>query len=185
MQAPVSFNLTEHLRHAIKRAEDIDFDALEGYLIEPLIEPMPPTTIALTPPASPAPANIDIGRLGVQHHPISTTRRSEPPKPSPTTGSIESKLRKARGHAKRSVQREAFRQSAPYGEYKVKPTALRHIVRLAKPIKTTLKTKKLPHTKNGYTGGRDKGVERRVFELHELVGEGSTHGFELKSWDGK
>lgn len=94
------------------------------------------------------------------------------------------KLRKARGHARRRVKREAAIAAAPYGQYAVKPNALRHIVRSAKPIKTALKTKKLPHTKNGYTAGRDKATQRRVYELDELVGEHSAHGFELKPWDG-
>ena len=89
--------------------------------------------------------------------------------------------RKKRGHAKRAAQREAERHGGPSG-YKVNPSATKRHIRPAVAIKTKLETVKLKVTKNGYTGGRDKGGRRRIYTPEELESE---EGMRRVSWNGE
>ena len=98
---------------------------------------------------------------------------------------IEDTRRKRRGHAKRAVERLEAKRAAPYGEYAIKPKVLNQYVRPATYINTKLDAMKLKHTKYAYTGGRDNGGQKRIFELHELVGENSQFKFKLERWDGQ
>jgi hypothetical protein len=83
-----------------------------------------------------------------------------------------------------AVQRLQAKRAAPYGQYSVTPMVLNTYVRPATSIDTKLNAIKLKHTKHAYTGAKDKGGLKRIFELHELVGEGSEFKFKLEHWDG-
>lgn len=68
----------------------------------------------------------------------------------------------------------------------IKPALLlRHLEAAAGGHQTNFTADAMPHTKTGYQGLRTRGVAKRVYELAELVGEGSKLGMELKRWDGK
>lgn len=190
IQAPTHFDFAEPLRKAIERAEDIEWDALEGYPIEPLIEVVASphhTPFSSSTPLDPNLDSIEPNHCSAPPPHISPTFQSQPStSKQPTPGSIEKQRRKANGHLKQRTKRRAAKGVALYGEYAVKPNALRHVVRPATPIKTTLKTEQLPHTKGGYTGGRAVGgPDKKVYEIYELVGEDSTEGFDLREWDGR
>jgi len=96
---------------------------------------------------------------------------------------IEDTRRKRRGHAKRAVERLEAKRAAPYGQYMIKPMVLSKYVRPATSINTKLNVMKLKHTKYAYTGGRDNGGQKCIFELHQLVGENLQFKFKLERWD--
>jgi hypothetical protein len=77
------------------------------------------------------------------------------------------------------------KRTTSYGDYSVKPVMLNRHVRPATAFQSQLKTKKLKHTKNAWTGARDKGGYKRVFALDEMVGENSIFDFQLERWDGR
>lgn len=85
----------------------------------------------------------------------------------------------------RALKRKMAKQMGAFGNYSVKPKAIHRHVCPAVGIATQLKSETLKHTKNTYTGGRDKGGHGRVFQLEELVGPGSKFGFTLEKWDGR
>ena len=105
--------------------------------------------------------------------------------PKYTCGSVENSLRKKRGHAKHAMQRAEQKHAAPFGDYMVKPSVLNRYVHPAVAIQSELRTKKLKHTKNAWTGARDKGGYKHMFTLDEMVWEGSIFNFQLERWDGR
>jgi hypothetical protein len=98
---------------------------------------------------------------------------------------MEDTRRKDCGHAKHAVERLEAKQAAPYGQYVIKPMVLSKYVWPATSINTKLDAMKLKHTKYAYTGARYNGGQKRIFELHELVGENSQFKFKLECWDGQ
>ena len=182
----------EHLVHeAIIRESELDDDDTEGCVFEAITMPS-----LLYPLPLPPPLPVDAPALQPQSGPSHTLantalRPSLSPEalthevPKYTHGSVENSLCKKRGHAKRAMQRMEQKRAVPFGEYAVKPSVLNRHVRPAAAIQSELKTKKLKHTKNAWTGARDKGGYKRVFTLDEMVGEGSIFNFRLERWDGR
>ena len=182
----------EHLVHeAIIRESELDDDDTEGCVFEAITMPSLLYPLPLPPPL-PVDAPASQPQSGPSHTLANTALRpSLSPEaltheaPKYTYGSVENSLRKKRGHAKRAMQRMEQKRAAPFGEYAVKPSVLNRHVRPAAAIQSELKTKKLKHTKNAWTGARDKGGYKRVFTLDEMVGEGSIFNFQLERWDGR
>lgn len=181
------------MQSALRREEELEDDATEGIELEPLtpfsspLSPLPQEYQSppsddlppLPPPALPFPP-----AQAAWH---SLPRRTVAPiaSNSSTPGqSIEQLRKKARSKSQKAVARLMQKRAANFGDYAVKPKVLNHHVRGATAVDTKLNTKKLGHTKNGYTGARDKGGHRRVYGLAELVGDQSL-GFKLQPWDGK
>jgi hypothetical protein len=96
----------------------------------------------------------------------------------------EDSRRKCRGHTKRAIERLEAKRAAPYGEYVIKPKVLNKYVMPATSINTKLNATRLKHTKHAYTGIKEKGSPKCIFELHELMGENSQFKFKLERWDG-
>lgn len=163
------------MRKAIELEAAVEGEDIEGFELEPLDvasdSPSPPALAPLSstdgPPTSSSLAYGPALSLG----PIQ--RRAK-----------EAQHRKQKGNARRTIRRQIEKSAARDGEYTTKPRIIDRYVRPAKPITTKLQTKKLGHTKNAYTGARDKGGRKRTHELKDLVGEGSL-GFKLIEWKGK
>jgi hypothetical protein len=180
---------------------ELDDEVTEAYSLDPVTTPFSsPTPLSPIPdellqspcrsavlgttcPASPEP--LPHGTMSV---PLLTSgvKAKPPPRGAPKypRGSAEDALRKKRGKAKRAMQRLKEKRAAPLGHYAIKPAVIKHHVRPAAAIATKLNTTKLQHTKNGWTGARDKGGFKRIFTLDEMVGENSF-GFRLERWDGR
>jgi hypothetical protein len=108
--------------------------------------------------------------------------RHAPPKP----GTAESAYRKAKGKAREKVKAQQRKDAAPYGDFAVKPRLVnKHIKKPGTTIRTSINAGNLPHTSTAYLGMRDSSGSRKVFQLEELVGEGSKYRFELRKWDGR
>ena len=129
------------------------------------------------PPASPQPTNFS--------HVDSTMTSPSHGKSRSGTGLTEDSRRKRRGHANRAIECLEAKRAAPYGEYAIKPKVLNKYVWPATSINTKLDAIRLKHTKHAYTGGKDKGGLKRLYELRELVGEDSHFKFKLECWDGR
>jgi hypothetical protein len=186
------FDFGHLVREAIIRETELDDDDTEGCAFEAIT--MPSSSYSSPPPP---PLTVDAHALQPQPGPSHTPANTPALQPSPspeslthevpkyTRGSVENSLRKKRGHAKRAMQRAEQKRTAPFGDYAVKPSVLNRHVRPAAAIQSELSTKKLKHTKNAWTGARDKGGYKRVFTLDEMVGEGSIFNFRLERWDGR
>lgn len=177
---------------AIHREGALDDDFTEGYAVEPAFTPFSSPT-PLSPvsdaaaPSSPIPNDLTqlptplpAGEPSLQ--PLPPASPSQYPK-DPGRG-IERARKKDRAKALRTLKRELSKRSNGFGDYAVKPRVLHRHVRPAIALPTRLKSGNLRHTKNAYTGGRDKGGHGRVFTLEELVGPGSKFQFTLEKWDG-
>lgn len=185
------FDFAHLVREAITRENELDDDDTEGCALEAITmpsssrsQPVPPllTVDALAPQPQLGPLCTAVNSPASQPSPSRESLTHEVPKY--TRGSVENSLRKKRGHMKRAVQRMAQKRAAPFGDYAVKPAVLNRHVRPAAAIQSELKTRKLKHTKNAWTGARDKGGHRHVFTLGEMVGESSVFNFRLERWDG-
>jgi len=185
------FDFGHLVREAIIRESELDDDDTEGCAFEAVSVPSLSCPLSLLPRAANTLASPP------QSEPSHTTTNAPVSQPSTSPespayelpkyahGSIENSLRKKRGHAKRAMQRLERKHGAPFGDYVVKPSILNRHVRPASAIQSGLKTKKLKHTKNAWTGARDKGGHKRIFTLDEMVGEGSIFNFRLERWDGR
>lgn len=198
---PADFDFGQLVLNAVAVERELDDDDTEGYSLDPVTTPFSsPTPLSPIPdellqspcrsavlgttcPASPEP--LPHGTMSV---PLLTSgvKAKPPPRGAPKypRGSAEDALRKKRGKAKRAMQRLKEKRAAPLGHYAIKPAVIKHHVRPAAAIATKLNTMKLQHTKNGWTGARDKGGFKRIFTLDEMVGENSF-GFRLERWDGR
>jgi hypothetical protein len=185
------FNFGHLVREAIIRESELDDDDTEGCAFEAVSMPSSSCSLSLLPRAADTPAS---QQQSGPSHAMANTTASQPSTspespayevPKYTQGSVENSLRKKRGHAKRAMQRLERKRAAPFGDYAVKPSVLNRHVRPASAIQSGLKTKKLKHTKNAWTGARDEGGHKRVFILDEMVGEGSIFHFRLERWDGR
>jgi hypothetical protein len=156
-----------------------DYD-LEDYEIAPVsLTHSPDSATPLLGDASPAtPTAIATATLGT--NPASSRHR--PPK----SGTSELAYRKAKGKAREKLKVQRQRDGAPYGSFAVK---LRQVNKYVKEpgsqIQTPLDVHDMPHTSTSYLGIRDSGGLKKVFGLDELVGNGSSYGFELRKWDGR
>jgi hypothetical protein len=185
--ADVDFDFEQLVANAVVQELELEDDNTEG---DELVSALDAVSLS-TPPLS---------RHRTDFPPVDSTTaaHSSPPTssldpmPGPSYGKsnsavrlMEDTRRKRRGHAKRAVERLEAKRAAPYGQYVIKPMVLSKYVRPATSINTKLDAMKLKHTKYAYTGGRDNGGQKRIFELHELVGENSQFKFKLECWDGQ
>jgi hypothetical protein len=77
------------------------------------------------------------------------------------------------------------RDAAPYGDFAIKPRLVnKHIKNHAKPVQTAINASNMPHASTAYMGKQDSDGAKHIFQLDELVGEGSEYKFELRKWDG-
>jgi hypothetical protein len=197
--ANVGFDFERLLYEALEREQELEDDDTEGDELESVLgSDLLSTSPFLDPPSSgqshPVPQTAPGSPEPVHHiahgHAASPFLDQPPPgqsrsMPKTSTGPTEAVRRKARGHAKRAIQRFREKQTMPYGEYCVKPKVLNTYIRPAKAIGTKLDAIKMKHSKHAYTGGKEEGAEKRLYELHELVGEGSQFGFKLEHWNGR
>lgn len=173
--AGANFDFDALLHQAIDAGTD---DDLGHYEIEPVIDYPPPESPAphstASPPISPP--------LASSSTTPSVPSRHAPPKP----GTAESAYRKAKGKAREKVKAQQRKDAASYGDFAVKPRLVnKHIKKPGTAIRTSFNVADLPHASTAYLGMRDSGGSGRLFELGELVGEGSEFGFELRKWDGR
>jgi hypothetical protein len=190
--AAADFDFGHLIREAIVRESELDGDDTEGCALEAVTMPSSSRSLPIpSPPTMDAIASLPQSGTSCA---LASTPASQPfllldplarDVPKYPHGSVENSLRKKRGHAKRAMQRMEQKRAAPLGDYAVKPAILNRHVRPATAIRSELKTKKLKHTKNAWTGARDKGGYRRVFTLDEMVGENSIFTFQLERWDGR
>jgi hypothetical protein len=153
-------------------------DDLGHYDIEPVIDYLPSES-----PTAQSTASLPISPPLVSS---STTpfvpSRHAPPKP----GTAESAYRKAKGKAREKVKAQQRKDAASYGDFAVKPRLVnKHIKKPGTAMHTSFNAADLPHASTAYLGMRDSGGSGRVFQLEEVVGEGSEFGFELRKWDGR
>lgn len=178
--AGVEFNFDDLLFNAIVEEQRSD-DCAEGHDVDCVVDGLLPiaqthdSPLAMPQPAEHAPGTANPLPFSLSSPP-STPSGSCPPNGPTTSGSGTARNRR------RARQREQARRIAPYGAYEVRATTVNKYVRPAIAVETDLDTPRLPHTINAYTGGRDTGRPRRVYELDELVGENSKLGFKLVEW---
>jgi hypothetical protein len=165
------FDFGHLMREAVLREIELEDDNTEGCELDPVALP----ACSLCP-------SIALDSLTSDAH---QPQLFTPDVPKFPRGSVEGALRKKRGHAKRAVQRMEQKRTTSYGDYSVKPVMLNRHVRPATAFQSQLKTKKLKHTKDAWTGARDKGGYKWVFTLDEMVGENSIFDFQLERWDGR
>lgn len=194
INSSTAFDFEGLVRAAIRREDAFDDDFTEGYLIEPAFTPFSsPTPLSPVPddkvPGSPIPsdlAQLPTPELAPEAAPLSPPIAKPQPQRAKDPGHrVERARRKDRAKALRALKRELSKRTGGFGDYAVKPKVLQHHVRPAIAVSTQLKSEGLKHTKNAYTGGRDKGGYGRVFRLEELVGADSKLGFTLEKWDGR
>jgi hypothetical protein len=163
---------------AVYRAIDAERDDdLEHYEIEPVLPTLAASTSISTPTTALIPPKPSTATSPSPAAPSSHA----PPKP----GTNEAAYRKAKGKAREKLKAKQRRDAAPYGDFAIKPRLVnKHIKNHAKPVKATINASDMPHASTAYLGKRDSGGTGRVFQLEELVGEGSEYGFELRKWDG-
>jgi hypothetical protein len=179
----VDFDFERLVADAVVRELELEDDDTEG---DDLVSALDAVSLSTLPSS----------RYASDFPPVGSTMTARPSPLDPTSGPshgrsnsavrlMEVTRRKRRGHAKRAVERLEAKRAAPYGEYAIKPKVLEKYVRPATSINTKLDAMKLKHTKHAYTGGKDNGGQKRLFELHELVGEKSQFKFKLERWDGQ
>jgi hypothetical protein len=185
--ADVDFDFEQLVANAVVQELELEDDDTEG---DELVSALDAVSLSTLPPS----------RYASNFPPVDSTTNACPlpltssldPMPGPSHGESNSVVRltedtrrKRRSHAKRAAERLEAKRAAPYGEYAIKPKVLNKYVRPATSINTKLNAMKLKHTKHAYTGGKDDGGQKRLFELHELVGEKSQFKFKLERWDGQ
>ncbi|PPR02782.1 hypothetical protein CVT26_009393 [Gymnopilus dilepis] len=88
--------------------------------------------------------------------------------------------RRGRCHDGRRQRRQQEREN----EFSHHEARLSECKDSAPPIRVDLATEKCSTTSTAFTGMNDSSGARRVFGLHELVGEGAKRKFEYVGWDG-
>jgi len=160
-------------------AAQIDYD-LEDYEIAPVSLPYGSDSEILLPCNAPTTALTSATSTTVRTIPAAS--RHAPPK----AGTSELAYRKAKGKAREKLKAQRLREAAPYGHFSVKRHQVdKYIKELGNPIQTDPDAQDMPHASTSYLGVRDSGGLKKVFRLNELVGDGSTYGFELRKWDGR
>jgi hypothetical protein len=170
--ADTNFDFEQLMSDAVAREHELEDNDTEG---DELASALDAVSLSI-PPTSPQPTNFS--------HMDSTTTSPSHGKSRSGTGLTEDSRRKRRSHAKHTIERLEAKRAAPYGKYAIKPKVLNKYVRPATSINTKLDTIRLKHTKHAYTGGKDKGGLKRLYELHKLVGEDSHFKFKLERWNG-
>jgi hypothetical protein len=185
--ADVDFDFEQLVANAVVQELELEDDDTEG---DELVSALDAVSLS-TPPLS-------CYRTDFPPVDSTTATHSSPPTssldpmPGPSYGKSNSAVwltedtrHKHRGHAKRAVECLEAKRAAPYGQYAIKPMVLSKYVWPVTSINTKLDAMKLKHTKYAYTGARYNGGQKRIFELHELVGENSQFKFKLECWDGQ
>lgn len=89
---------------------------------------------------------------------------------------------KRRSKAHRARRRDAHLD----GVFPLAPAlAMRHLHDETAPCTTDFLASEMPHDKFGYQGVHEGGRPKRLWDLKELIGEGSRWGFDLMRWDGR
>jgi hypothetical protein len=148
----------------------------------------PLTSLASSPANSPHPTHQDLPLESQDLEPLqplrrfktTTTETSSPPTPLPIPSTPRSK--NAKSHARRRRARQIAKASE--GPKPVRLAARRKHTRAADPIEVAFDANTFEASSSGYIGRAGAGI-RRVFHIHEVVGENSKHGLRLVEWDGK
>jgi hypothetical protein len=148
----------------------------------------PLTSLASSPANSPHPMHQDLPLESQDLQPLQPLRRfkttatgtSSPPTSLQSQSTPRSKNTKS--HARRRRARQVAKASQ--GPKPVRLAARRKHTRAADPIEVALDANTFEASSSGYIGRAGAGG-RRVFHIHEVVGEHSKYGLRLVDWDGK
>jgi len=145
----------------------------------------PLTSLASSPENSPHPVHQNLPLESQPPQPLRRFKTTAAETSSPQT-SLQSpstpRSKSAKSHARRFKARQIAKASQ--GPKPVRPAARRKYTHAADPIEVTLDANTFEASSSGYIGRAGAGG-RRVFHIHEVVGEHSKHGLRLVDWDGK
>jgi len=185
VMAPAAFDTKAQLQLALDHAAWAE--ALFGTSdLSPLTTPecTPPPSPTLNPASATDVEDLDIGTSepsdAIGHNPSAQSTGTQ----STSRKDRRKVKKKLQGHANRSKRRQEARD-ASYANLKPRTQRTVDILGASDPLRTNIDSSKSSYVSTGFTGLDNRDCQKKLYNLEELVGEGSKFGFKLHAWDGR